>query len=120
VFWLQVPVALAALAGMVIVPESRDERHVGLDVPGALLGTLAITTLVYAIIRAGEASFSDALCIAAFVVAAVLLAAFAYVERRAPSPMLPMRFFRERDFSGAVLVIGIALFAMFVSFFFLT
>jgi EmrB/QacA subfamily drug resistance transporter len=120
VFWLQVPVALAALAGMVIVPESRDERHVGLDVPGALLGTLALTTLVYAIIRAGETSFTDTVCVAAFVAAAVLLAAFAYVERRTASPMLPMRFFRERDFSGAVLVIGMALFAMFVSFFFLT
>jgi EmrB/QacA subfamily drug resistance transporter len=120
VFWLQVPVALAALAGMVIVPESRDERHVGLDVPGAILGTLALTTLVYAIIRAGEESFSDHLCIAAFVSAALLLAAFAYVERHTDAPMLPMRFFRERDFSGAVLVIGMALFAMFVSFFFLT
>jgi predicted MFS family arabinose efflux permease len=120
VFWLQVPVALAALAGMVIVPESRDERHIGLDIPGALLGTLGLTTLVYAIIRAGEESFTDHVCIAAFAAAAVLLAAFAYVERRTDSPMLPMRFFRERDFSGAVLVIGMALFAMFVSFFFLT
>jgi EmrB/QacA subfamily drug resistance transporter len=120
VFWLQVPVALAALAGMVIVPESRDERHVGLDIPGALLGTLGLTSLVYAIIRAGETSFTDAVCIAAFATAIVLLAAFAYVERRTDSPMLPMRFFRERDFSGAVLVIGMALFAMFVSFFFLT
>ena len=120
VFWLQVPVALAALAGMVIVPESRDDRHVGIDVPGALLGTLALSTLVYAIIRAGEESFSDGVCIAAFALAAVLLAAFAYVERRTDTPMLPLRFFRERDFSGAVLVIGMALFAMFVSFFFLT
>ena len=120
VFWLQVPVALAALAGMIIVPESRDELHVGLDVPGALLGTSALTTLVYAIIRAGETSFSDPLCVAAFATSIVLLVAFAYVERRAPAPMLPMRLFRERDFSGAVLVIGMALFAMFVSFFFLT
>jgi EmrB/QacA subfamily drug resistance transporter len=120
VFWLQVPVALAALAGMVIVPESRDERHVGIDVPGAVLGTLALTTLVYAIIRAGETSFTDPVCVAALASAAVLLAAFAYVERHTATPMLPMRFFRERDFSGAVLVIGMALFAMFVSFFFLT
>jgi EmrB/QacA subfamily drug resistance transporter len=120
VFWLQVPVAVAALAGMVIVPESRDERHVGLDIPGALTGTAAITTLVYAIIRAGETSFADGVCIAAFAAAAVLLVAFAAIERRTKTPMLPLRFFRERDFSGAVLVIGMALFALFVSFFFLT
>jgi Na+/melibiose symporter-like transporter len=58
--------------------------------------------------------------VACFGVAAVLLLAFAIVEARAKNPMLPMRFFRERDFTGAVLVIGIVLFAMFVTFFFLT
>jgi EmrB/QacA subfamily drug resistance transporter len=120
VFWLQVPVALAALAGMVIVPESRDERHVGLDLPGAALGTLGLTALIYAIIRAGEHSFTDGIALLAFAVAAVVLVAFVFVERRSASPMLPMRFFRQRDFTGAVLVIGMALFAMFVTFFFLT
>jgi EmrB/QacA subfamily drug resistance transporter len=120
VFWLQVPVALTALAGMVIVPESRDERHVGIDIPGAALGTLGLTALIYSIIRAGEHGFTDGGAMLAFAIAAVVLTAFVLVERRTPSPMLPMRFFRQRDFTGAVLVIGMALFAMFVTFFFLT
>jgi len=120
VFWLQVPVALVGLAGMVIVPESRDERRAGLDVPGAVLGTLGLTALVYSIIRIGEKSLTDPLTLAGIASATALLVAFAVVERRTPAPMLPMRFFRERDFTGAVLVIGMALFAMFVSFFFLT
>jgi EmrB/QacA subfamily drug resistance transporter len=120
VFWLQVPVAIAGLIGMVIVPESRDERHVGLDIPGAVLGTLGLTALVYCIIRLGEKNFSDGVALAAMVTAAVLLAAFVVVERRSSAPMLPLRFFRERDFTGAVVVIGMALFAMFVTFFFLT
>jgi predicted MFS family arabinose efflux permease len=120
VFWLQVPVALVALVGMVIVPESRDERHVGLDLPGAALGTLGLTALIYAIIRAGEHSFTDGVAMVAFAAAAVILVAFVFVERRATAPMLPMRFFRQLDFTGAVLVIGMALFAMFVTFFFLT
>lgn len=120
VFWLQVPVALLALVGMVIVPESRDERHAGLDVPGAVLGTLGLTALVYSIIRFGEKSFTDGVALAGIAAAAVLLVTFAIVERRTSTPMLPMRFFRERDFTGAVAVIGMALFAMFVSFFFLT
>jgi EmrB/QacA subfamily drug resistance transporter len=120
VFWLQVPVALVALVGMVIVPESRDERHVGLDVPGAVLGTLGLTALVYSVIRFGEQSFTDGVALAGLALAAVLLVGFAIVERRTSTPMLPMRFFRERDFTGAVVVIGMALFAMFVTFFFLT
>ncbi len=120
VFWLQVPVAVAGLIGMIIVPESRDERHVGLDLPGAVLGTLGLTALVYGIIRFGEKNFTDHAALAAIAAAAILLTAFVVVERRSRAPMLPMRFFRERDFTGAVLVIGLALFAMFVSFFFLT
>ena len=34
--------------------------------------------------------------------------------------MLPMRFFRQRDFNGAVLIIGLIFFSMMVTFFFLT
>jgi EmrB/QacA subfamily drug resistance transporter len=120
VFWLFVPLVVVGLAGMLLVPESRDERRVGLDVPGAVLGTAGLTTLVYGIIRAGEAGWGNRWGLASFGAAIVLLALFAVVESRAEAPMLPLRFFRQRDFSGAVLLIGMALFAMFVTFFFLT
>jgi EmrB/QacA subfamily drug resistance transporter len=120
VFLLFVPLVLAALAGMLIVPESRDERGVGLDVPGAVLGTVGLTALVYGVVRAGEAGWANRPGLASLAVAAVVLAAFAVVEARSPAPMLPLSFFRERDFSGAVLLIGMVLFAMFVTFFFLT
>ena len=55
-----------------------------------------------------------------FGAAAMLLVAFAVVESRASAPMLPLRFLRERDLTGAVVLIGVVLFAMFVTFFFLT
>jgi predicted MFS family arabinose efflux permease len=105
---------------MTVVPESRDPRHVGLDVPGAILGTAGLTSLVYGIIRGGEAGWDEGYVVGSFVVAAVLLSAFAVVEARASTPMLPLRFLRERDLVGAVLLIGIVLFAMFVVFFLLT
>jgi EmrB/QacA subfamily drug resistance transporter len=120
VFLLFVPLVVVALAGMLFVPESRDERGIGLDVPGAILGTSGLTALVYGIIRAGEVGWGNRWGLASFTVAAVVLAAFATVETRSPAPMLPLRFFRQRDFSGAVLLIGMVLFAMFVTFFFLT
>jgi MFS family permease len=44
-FWLFTPLVIAALVGMTVVPESRDPRHVGLDVPGATLGTAGLTAL---------------------------------------------------------------------------
>ena len=119
-FWLFVPFVVAALVGMTVVPESRDPRRIGLDVPGAVLGTAGLTALVYAIIRGGEAGWDKGAVLGSFAAAAVLLVAFAVVEVRASAPMLPLRFLRERDLAGAVLLIGIVLFAMFVTFFFLT
>jgi EmrB/QacA subfamily drug resistance transporter len=119
-FWLFIPLVIAALVGMAVVPESRDPRRIGLDVPGAILGTAGLTTLVYGIIRGGEVGWDQGAVLGSFAAAAVLLVAFGIVEARASTPMLPLRFFRERDLTGAVLLIGIVLFAMFVTFFFLT
>jgi EmrB/QacA subfamily drug resistance transporter len=120
VFLLFVPLVAVALAGMVIVPESRDERRLGLDLPGAILGTAGLTAMVYGIIHAGETGWGNEWSLVSFGAAAVLLGLFALAERRAAAPMLPLKFFRQRDFSGAVLLIGMVLFAMFVTFFFLT
>lgn len=119
-FWLFVPLVVAALVGMAVVPESRDPRRLGLDVPGAVLGTAGLTALVYGIIRGGEVGWGRGAVLASFAAAAVLLAVFAIVESRAGTPMLPLRLLGERDLTGAVLLIGIVLFAMFVTFFFLT
>lgn len=120
VFWLHVPVVTLALAGMAVVPESRDERKLGLDVPGAVLGTAGLMALVYGIIQGPEAGWTSAEILASFGLATALLAAFALVELRSAAPMLPLRFFRQKDFNGAVLIIGLLIFAMLVTFFSLT
>jgi EmrB/QacA subfamily drug resistance transporter len=120
VFWLHIPVVGAALAGLAIVPESRDERNLKLDVPGAILGTAGLIALVFGIIRGGEVGWTSTTTIASFGAAAALLTAFARVELSSETPMLPLRFFRQRDFTGAVVAIGVILFAMLVSFFLLT
>ena len=120
VFWLHVPVIAVALVGMLIVPESRDERGLSLDIPGAALGTAGLMALVYAIIQGPEAGWASVEILGAFGAAAVLLGAFAVVELRSDHPMLPLRFFKQKDFSGAVLTIGVIMFGMLVTFFFLT
>jgi len=58
--------------------------------------------------------------VASFVLAATLLTAFAIVETRSEAPMLPLHFFKQKDFTGAVLTLGLIIFGMLVTFFFLT
>ena len=119
-FWIHLPIIAIALIGQVVVRESRDPRHVGLDVPGAVTATLGISTLVFAIIQGNEAGWTSPLIVGSFVAAATLLVAFVAIERRVEYPMLPLHFFGNRDFTGSVLVIGIMFFAGPATFFFLT
>lgn len=82
VFWLNVPVVVAAaFATRRLVP--RGERASGrrIDVAGVATAVPALGAGVYAVI-AGS--------VPAAVVAVVALAAFLTVERRSPDPMLPL------------------------------
>jgi EmrB/QacA subfamily drug resistance transporter len=120
IFFLHVPLVLVALAGLAIVPESRDPRPRSLDVPGAVSGTVTLGALVFGIIGGGEHGWTDTQVLASLSLAAAAGIAFFIVERRAASPMLPMHFFRERDFTAGVVTVGTVFFAIAVVFFFLT
>jgi EmrB/QacA subfamily drug resistance transporter len=120
VFWLHLPVGALALVGMIFVPESKDERKLGLDIPGAILGTAGVTALIFGIIQGNELGWTSVESVAIFAASAILLIGFVAVEFRSKHPMLPLRFFRQKDFSGAVLAIGLIVFAMLVVFFYLT
>jgi EmrB/QacA subfamily drug resistance transporter len=119
-FWIHVPVIALALAGQLFVPESRDPRNIGLDVKGALAATGGISALVYGVIQGSEAGWTSAEIVGSFIASAALLAAFARIETTAEYPMLPLGFFREKDFAGSVLVLGLLFFSGIVMFFFLT
>jgi EmrB/QacA subfamily drug resistance transporter len=118
-FWVHVPVIVAALIGQIFVPESRDPRNIGLDIKGAFSATFGITALVFGIIQGSEAGWTSPQIVGSFALAAVLLVTFAQVERTAEYPMLPLHFFKQKDFTGGVLVLGLAFFSAIVMFFFL-
>jgi len=119
-FWIHIPIIVVALAGQTFVRESRDDRDIGLDIPGAVTATLGISTLVFAIIQGAEEGWGSPLIVGTFAAATVLLALFLYVETKATNPMLPLRFFKNRDFTGSVVILGLMFFAGPATFFFLT
>lgn len=121
VFLVNVPVvAVALLAGLPLVPESKDPQATPLDPVGALLSIAGLTALLYGIIEAPENGWTDGTILTAFGAAAVLLLAFVTWERRTRHPMLHIAFFRDRRFSAASVAITLIFFALFGSIFVLT
>ncbi len=83
------------------IRESRDEsagRHI--DFAGAFLATVGPGALIYALIRL-QGGLHDLMALAVGGGGLVLLALFLLYEKRARSPMMPLRFFRSADFSAA-------------------
>ncbi|GAA3840857.1 MFS transporter [Streptomyces phyllanthi] len=103
IFLINLPVAVLGLVAVVaLVPESKNPRGDRPDLPGALLSTIGMASLVFAIISGPEHGWTSGRVLATAAVAVVVLAGFAYWESRIPYPMLDMHFFRDRRFTGAV------------------
>ena len=97
IFLINVPLAVvAAWIALRHVPETRGVEAAPLDVPGALLVTAGLAAIAYATIeRSGGRS------VAAAVLGIAAVVGFLAVQRVSSHPMLPLRLFRSRQFSGA-------------------
>lgn len=96
-FFVNVPVAAAVLLAVpALVAESRPRVRPRLDTPGALTVTGGLLALVHGFTSAGRRGWGDPVSLGALGLGAVLLAAFLALERRAPTPLVPVRILRRR------------------------
>ncbi|MES4887117.1 MFS transporter [Streptomyces sp. NPDC096012] len=103
IFLINIPVAaLGLLAVAVLVPESKAPRGDRPDPLGALLSTIGMASLVYAIISGPRHGWTSGRVLGTAAVALLVLAVFAWWESRIDEPMLDLHFFRNRRFTGAV------------------
>ncbi|MET7681401.1 MFS transporter [Streptomyces sp. NPDC005423] len=121
-FFVNIPFAIIAAAGAYFVirePEGGRNRN-PLDIPGVLLSTLGLVSLVYGFTRAASDGWGDSITVGLFVASAVLLIAFVVTEAKVKAPLLPLRVVTDRNRGGIYLSLGIAIIAMFGTFLFLT
>ncbi|WP_328439825.1 MFS transporter [Streptomyces sp. NBC_00444] len=103
IFLINLPVAALGLAAVIaLVPESKNPRGDRPDLLGALLSTIGMSSLVFAIISGPEHGWTSGRVLGTGALAVVVLAVFAYWESKIPYPMLDLHFFRDRRFTGAV------------------
>jgi len=120
IFWLNVPVGIL-LVPLALLRLTETRGPAGkLDLPGVALVSAGMFGIVWGLIRGNEQGWTSPEILAAFGLGFALVAAFVAWELRAPAPMLPMSFFRDKAFSLANLASLFMFFGMFGSIFLLT
>ncbi len=121
IFLVNIPVAVIGLiAVLALVPESRNPQGERPDLLGALLSTIGMTSVVYAIISGPDHGWTSAPTLTSAAIGVLVLAGFVTWELRIPYPMLDMHFFRDQRFTGAVAGAILVAFGMAGSLFLLT
>jgi DHA2 family methylenomycin A resistance protein-like MFS transporter len=119
VFWVNLPLCALVAAVVAVAPAGPPGERRGLDLPGQVLGALALAAGTYAVVLAGRDGLGSPVAVAAMVSVAAAVA-FARVERRATDPVLPLPLVRSRTFLGATLGAFAASLGVFVLLVFLS
>jgi EmrB/QacA subfamily drug resistance transporter len=100
IFWLNVPIGLAAIPLALTRIEESHGADTALDIGGFGLITGGALGIVWGLVRGNTAGWGSPEVVATLALGATLLVAFVAWELRTHQPMLPMRFFRSRAFSS--------------------
>jgi EmrB/QacA subfamily drug resistance transporter len=102
VFWINVPIGIAALVVALWVLQDRGERQPrDLDLAGMGLFALGLFSILWSMIELTSSSFNGSIA-AGLLVGVVCLVAFAFVEWRVPLPMIALRLFRVPTMSPSL------------------
>ncbi|WP_344829424.1 MFS transporter [Actinocorallia longicatena] len=116
--FVNIPIAiLAAVAARRVLSESKADGSTSYDIPGAVLSTLGLVSLVFGFTQAETHGWGSPKSWGYLVAAGFLLVGFVVWELRSDNPLLPMRVLTERNRGGAYLtslLLGVGMFGMFL------
>jgi EmrB/QacA subfamily drug resistance transporter len=112
--------AVALVAGFVLLPRTGGAAGHRLDLPGVLLGSLGLFSLVLGFSQAEPQGWDSALTWGPLAASVVLLVGFVLRQRTAANAVLPLDVVLDRDRGASFLAILVAGSGMFGVFLFLT
>ena len=118
IFWVNVPIGLAAIPLVLTKMQESCGADTGLDLRGLALVSLAALATVWGFVRGNEVGWGSAEVVASLIAGVLLAIAFVAWERRAREPMLPLAFFRSRAFSAGNAAIFFTFASLFAAVFF--
>ncbi|MCG7202829.1 MFS transporter [Streptomyces arenae] len=100
IFWLNVPLGVAVLPLARLRLAESYGTGAPLDIPGTLLASGGLFGIVYGLVRGPADGWTSPMVLTGLFAGSALLAGFVLHGSIAKNPMLPMRLFRSRAFSG--------------------
>ena len=121
VFFINIPIGAAAMvSGLLVMPESRESVRGRFDVPGLVLLAGALFCLVFGIVESENLGWGDTTVLGLLGAAVVLGGVFALVERRAPSPLVPLHLLAQSSIALGVVTLLLTFSALFGTTFFIS
>ncbi|WP_335979677.1 MULTISPECIES: MFS transporter [Streptomycetaceae] len=111
---------VAFFGGMALLRKGAPAIRPRLDVPGTVLVTTGLFSVVYGFSNADSHDWGSPLTWGFLALGVVLLAAFSWSQTRAAHPLLPLRVVLDRNRGASFAILGIAGIGMFGVFLFLT
>lgn len=107
-------------AALTLLHNVTPEQRTRIDIPGTLLATTGLFTLVYGFSHASTSSWTNKVTLGLLAAGVLLLIGFVLVEARVHHPLLPLRVVLHRDRGGSYLAVALSAIAIFAVFLFLT
>ena len=118
IFWINIPVALIALALIAISRPPNESRPAPMDYRGVVLIAAGVGLSVFGFQQSALWGWGNPVIWASIAVGVILLLVFAAVERRTESPLINVRIFENRTFTVENIILGLAMMAFIPVFFF--
>lgn len=118
IFWFNVLFGAAAfVSALLVLPESSNPVRARIDIPGFLLGAVALGSLTFGIILGETKGYRTWWIDLLFLFSLLAAITFVVAELRAANPVLNVRYFRKPAFTGANIISFTVYFGTFAIFF---
>ncbi len=121
-FFVNVPVGIAVVVTALRILDKHESTldHNQMDLPGAILVTGGLMSLVYALVKAPVDGWTSQTALLFFGIAVLALVEFIRNEQHTDHPLMPLRIFKIRNVAGADLLMLCMASGLFSVFFFTT